>query len=136
MLTSQNWRGSQLKPSWVLAWVSRLLNKKGEDPAPQASCHGSVLLRLSLIPAPSSLSWGGGGAGEAGCGTASTLIIVSRGELVSAPGPRGSGGKARCPGGLRGRSVLAWPLGSPKPEGSRRRGSHLPAAGRPGGGST
>jgi hypothetical protein len=52
------------------------------------------------------------------------------------PGPVDSQGKRQYWWGLWRRADLARPLWSPKPEGPRRRGSHLPAAGRPGGGST
>lgn len=59
----------------------------------------------------------------AGCGTASTLILVSRGELVSAPGPRGSGGKqdahAGC-GGARCSRGHWGPQSSKVPEGAAR----------------
>lgn len=46
-----------------------------------------------VVPLPRPCPPLSSGAGEAGCGTASTLILVSPGELVSAPGPRGSGGE-------------------------------------------
>lgn len=56
------------------------------DPAPQASCHGSVPLRVYLFPAPVlTVGREGRGREDAGCGTASTLILASWDKQVSVP---------------------------------------------------